>query len=129
MLKDITRRIIEVAIKLEAQLFYHNDLKCQNIVRRHCDGEIFFIDLGPGMTEPMYRQNRGAVIRRHGANAKDGMYILGKTLWQLWCRDSPTEEDQSERVAYLPVRQIIADCLTERFEMMSELHGKHYLGI
>jgi predicted Ser/Thr protein kinase len=129
VLKDITRRIIEVAVKLETRLFYHQDLKCQNIVRRNCDGEIFFIDLGPGTTERMYRQKRGVVIRRYGANAKDGMYILGKTLWQLWCSDSPTEEDQLERVAYLPVRQIIADCLMERFETMSELYSKHYLGI
>lgn len=129
MLLDFTRRIIEVAVNLEARGFYHQDLKCQNIVRRQYDGEIFFIDLGPGTTERMYRQERGAVIRRNGANAKDGMYILGKTLWQLWCSDNPTEEDQLERVACVPVRQIIADCLMARFETMSRLHSEHYLDI
>jgi hypothetical protein len=48
---------------------------------------------------------------------------------QLWRSDSPTEEDQLERVAYMPVRQIIADCLMEGFDTRSELHSKHYLDI
>jgi serine/threonine protein kinase len=129
VLLDFTRRIIEVAVKLEERGFYHQDLKCPNIIRRQCDGEIFFIDLGPGTTEHMYRQERGAVIRRNGADVTDGMYILGKTLWQLWCSDSPTEEDRLERIACVSVRQIIADCLMARFETMSKLYNEYYSNI
>lgn len=41
--------------------------------------------------------------RCNGANAKDGMYIPGKILWQLWRSDSPIEEaDQLERVVCVP---------------------------
>jgi hypothetical protein len=127
VLLDITRRIIEVGIELETREFYHQDLKCQNIVRRERHGEIFFIDFGPGMTEGMYRQQRGTVIRRNKANAEDGMYILGKTLWQLWCSDVPTDEDQLERVVCVPARRIISDCLMARFETMSKLYSEHYL--
>jgi hypothetical protein len=126
-LLDIARRIIELCAELERREFYHQDLKCPNIVRRKCNGEIFFIDFGPGLSGGMYREERGADIRRGKITAEGGVYILGKTLWQLWCRDLPTEENQLERVECVPARRIISDCLTARFNTIGNLYSEHYL--
>jgi hypothetical protein len=37
VLLDIARRIIKLCAELERREFYHQDLKCPNIVRRKCD--------------------------------------------------------------------------------------------
>ena len=125
-LLDITRRIIEVAVKLEQRGIYHQDLKCQNIVRRRSDGDIYFIDFGAGTTEGMYPTEHGAKIRRDGANAADAMYILGMTLRQLWTSAHPKEDVQLDCVRNQSVCMIIEDCIKRRFQTIETLCGEHY---
>lgn len=55
-LLKITYRIVKIAARLERTGVYHEDLKCQNIIRRDSDGTIFFIDFGGGITEGFYRE-------------------------------------------------------------------------
>lgn len=72
-LLDITHLIITVAVKLEQRDVYHQDLKCQNIIRRRPNGGIYFIDFGAG-TEGMYPTEHGAMNRSQGADAADAMF-------------------------------------------------------
>src|SRR5271167_2453363 len=76
LLLDITFKIIRLATDLEQRKFYHEDLKCCNIIRRHADGEIVFIDLGGGLTRGMYREERESVIKY------DGGPDAADTLWE-----------------------------------------------
>lgn len=82
-LLKITYRIIEIASSLESVGFYHEDLKCQNIVRRRSDGALYFVDLVGGLTDGFYREEAFDDLFDGNVTAKEGMYILGKTLWQL----------------------------------------------
>ena len=111
MLLDITFKIIRLAADLERHKFYHEDLKCTNIIRRHADGEIFFIDLGGGLTRGMYREERESVIRYgDGPDATDALFTLGRTLWELWTADSPWKDVPLDLIKDETVRSIIMDC-------------------
>jgi serine/threonine protein kinase len=116
-LLDIARRIVEVTVMLEQRGFYHQDLKCENIVRRRFDGKIYVIDFGAGTTEGMYPTEHGAQIRRDGADAADAMYILGMTLRQLWTSKHPTEDVQLNPIRNLSAHTIIEDCIRGRFKL------------
>jgi serine/threonine protein kinase len=110
MLFDITHRIIHVAAELERRKFYHEDLKCTNIVRRTADGQLFFIDLGGGLTEGMYREDRASLIHSRGPDATDALFTLGRTIWELWTADSPWKGAPLDRVRNGTVRDIIRNC-------------------
>jgi hypothetical protein len=45
---DITARIVQVSTNSENHNFYHEDLKCKNIVRQQSTGDIYFIGLRDG---------------------------------------------------------------------------------
>ena len=122
---DITYRIISVAVNLEKVDYYHGDLKCGNILRRKADGDIYFIDFAGGATKGFYPQESEWKILCGDVNPKDGVYILGKALWQLWTNPSGIpEEILSETIPY-PVHDIIHDCCIARnVADMNELYGK-----
>jgi serine/threonine protein kinase len=124
LLLDITFRIIGLAADLERREFYHEDLKCSNIMRRH-DGELFFIDLGGGLTEGMYRMERESVIFDHGPDATDALFTLGRTLWELWAAESPWKGAPLHRVSNETVRRIIADCEQGNVESILHLSEKY----
>src|SRR5947207_1732885 len=110
LLLDITFKLIRLAADLERRKFYHEDLKCTNIVRRHADGQLFFIDLGGGLTEGMYREERDSVIRSRGPDATDALFTLGRTIWELWAADSPWKGARLARNGNTTGRDVITDC-------------------
>jgi hypothetical protein len=102
VLPDITARIVQIATNLENHNFYHEDLKCSNIVRQQSTGDIYFIDLGGGQTEGMCRKERRGI-------ASDALFTLGRPLWQLWVGDSHWKGAPLDRVSNETVRKIIKD--------------------
>lgn len=119
VLLDITARIVQVATNLENHNFYHEDLKCSNIVREQSTGDIYFIDLGGGQTEGMCRQERRG-------EASDALFTLGRTLWELWAGDSPRKGASLDRVGNETVRKIINDCEQGNVGMVAELNQKYF---
>lgn len=125
LLLDITFKIIRLAADLERREFYHEDLKCSNIVRRDADSEVFFIDLGGGLTEGMYREERESVLRSQGPDATDALFTLGRTLWELWAADSPRKSALLDRIENETARRIIRDCEQGDVESIVHLHEKY----
>lgn len=78
LLLDITEKIVHVAADLEERNFYHEDLKCSNIVREHSTGDIYFIDFGGGRTEGMYLEDREHCAKPDAVGA---LFTLGRTIW------------------------------------------------
>ena len=124
-LLNITYRIIEIAAGLENVGFYHEDLKCQNIVRRHSDGALYFIDFAGGLTDGFYREESFNELADGNVNAKEGLYILGKTLQQLWTKEHPKAGDQLAEQVPEPARSIIHDCVKHKVETIEKLRRKH----
>ena len=125
LLLDITYRIIRIAANLERLKFYHEDLKCSNIVRRHTDGELYFIDFGGGLTEGMYREDRVSSTSYDGPEAIDALFTLGRTLWELWAADSPWKGAPLDRVRNETVRDIIRDCEQGNVESIVRLSERY----
>lgn len=125
LLLDITFKLIRLAADLEQRKFYHEDLKCTNVVRRHADGQLFFIDLGGGLTEGMYREERWSVIYSQGPDATDALFTLGRTIWELWTADSPWKGAPLDRVCNATVRDIISDCENGSVESIVHLSDKY----
>ena len=46
--------LCEIAASLEKVGYYHQDLNCQNILRRESSGEVYFIDFARGLTDEFY---------------------------------------------------------------------------
>jgi hypothetical protein len=124
---DVTYRIIRVAVELERHGFYHQDLKTTNIIRRHADGEIYFIDLaGNGLTEGMYREERESIIDSEGPDASDALFTLGRTIWELWTGDCPWRGRFSlDRIQNETARDIIRDCEEGNMESIAHLSEKY----
>ena len=125
LLFDITFKIIRLAADLERRKFYHEDLKCSNIVRRNADGELFFIDLGGGLTDGMYRQGRELVIFSQGPDVVDALFTLGRTIWELWTADRPWKGVSLDRVINGMIRDIIKDCEEKGVESIVKLSEKY----
>ena len=117
---DITVRIVQVAANLENHNFYHEDLKCSNIVRQQSTGDIYFIDLGGGQTEGMYREERRG-------EASDALFTLGRTLWELWVGDSPWKGAPLHRIRNETARKIIEDCEEGNVGTIAELNKKYFV--
>lgn len=124
-LLKITYRIIEIAAGLENVGFYHEDLKCQNIVRRRSDGALYFIDFAGGLTAGFYREESINELADGNVNAKEGMYILSKMLWQLWMKEHPKGEDQLAQHVPEPARSIIHDCEKYKVDTIEKLRTKY----
>src|SRR5208282_1340605 len=125
-LVGMTYRIIEIAAGLEKVGYYDEDLKCQNIVRRRSDGALFFIDFAGGLTEGFYREKSFDDLVMGKINGKDAIYILGKTLWQLWTLEHPREEDKLPDRIPEAARKIIYDCcIATTHNTIEELGRKH----
>ena len=118
LLLNITARIVQVATDLENHNFYHEDLKCSNIVQQQSTGDIYFIDLGGGQTEGMYREERRG-------EASDALFTLGRTLWELWVGDWPWKGAPLDRVENETARKIIKDCEEGNVGTISELNQKY----
>jgi tRNA A-37 threonylcarbamoyl transferase component Bud32 len=124
-LLDVTFKLIRLAADLERRDFYHEDLKCTNVVRRHADGQLFFIDLGGGLTEGMYRLGREIVLHTQGPDASDALFTLGRTMWELWAADSPRKGAPLDRIPNETVRDIIRDCENGSVESIVHLSDKY----
>jgi hypothetical protein len=124
-LLETTYRIIEIAAGLENIMFYHEDLKCQNIMRRRSDGALYFVDFAGGLTEGFYREESINELADGNVNSKEGMYILGKTLWQLWMKEHPKFGDQLAEQVTEPARSIIHDCLQFKVDTIEKLRIKY----
>jgi serine/threonine protein kinase len=125
LLLDITYRIIHIASNLEQCKFYHEDLKCSNIVRRHTDGELYFIDFGGGLTEGMYREERVFSTSYNGPDASDALFTLGRTLWELWAAESPWKGAPLDRLENQIARNIIRDCEEGNVESIIHLSERY----
>jgi len=75
---------------------YHQDLKCQNTVRRESSGEVYFIDFAGGLTDGFYPPESEGNLEHRKVDARTGIYILGKTMWQLWSWKHPKTQDKLE---------------------------------
>jgi hypothetical protein len=51
------------------------------------DGAIYFVDFGGGATKGFYPEESEWKILNEEVNTVDGIYILGKALWQLWTEE------------------------------------------
>jgi hypothetical protein len=126
LLLDITFKIIRLAADLERRQFYHEDLKCTNIVRRQADGELYFIDFGGGFTEGMCREDSEGHVMSQGPGS-DALFTLGRTLWELWAADSPRRGAPLDRINNEMVRDIIKDCEEGNVESIVHLNEKYSL--
>jgi len=124
-LLNITYGIIQLAAILEKRHFYHQDLKCSNIVRRRRDGKLFFVDLAGGLTKGMYRQEREYHILRNGFDAADGLFSLGRTIWSLWTGCHPETTVSIDAIRHDTVRKIVTDCEKGRLDSIGTLDGKY----
>ena len=116
----VTSGIISRAAGLETVGYYNEDLKCENILRRQSDGAIYFVDFAGGLTEGFYPEESFRDLCRGKIDPNVGVYILGKTLWQLWTRDIPSNEVPDSIPD--PVRNIIHDCcIARKFDNIKEL--------
>jgi len=123
----VTFRIIEIAASLEKVGYYHQDLKCQNIIQRESSGELFFIDFAGGITDGFYPPESEADLQDGKVDARTGMYILGKTVWQLWSWKHPKIQDELESFDIPePARSIIYDCISNQVATIEELLQKYY---
>ena len=127
-LLHVTDHIIEIARDLENARVYHEDLKCQNIIRRKSDGSLFFVDFGGGITKGFYREEAWDNLMDGKIHPREALYILGKTLWQLWMAKHPQLSDQLSAVD-IPemVRSIIVDSIDGGVNTMDELFRKHVI--
>ena len=124
-LLEITYKVIHITADLEQLDFYHEDLKCRNLVRREADGELYFIDFGGGFTEGMFRDERYASICYNGPDASDALFTLGRTLWELWVAESPWKGAPLERVQNEIARNIIRDCEETKVENIIRLSKRY----
>lgn len=120
-LLGITYQIISVAAGLEKVAGYYNsDLKCQNILRRRSDYAIYFVDFAGGFTDGFFPETSLDKLCRGEVDPKDGIYILGKTLWQLWTSTIPVKE-LADSIPE-PARSIIYDCcIGRKFNSIEDL--------
>jgi hypothetical protein len=124
-LHGLTYRIISVATQLEKIGYYNEDLKCNNIMRQRSDGAIYFIDFAGGLTEGFYPEESEYDLCCGKVDPKDALYILGKTLWQLWINDIPTNVLPDGIPD--PPRSIIYDCCVARkFNSIAEMQQAWY---
>jgi hypothetical protein len=119
-LRDIICQILTIAAGLERAGFYHTDLKCSNIVRRHSNGKIFFIDLGGGLTEGWYKPGLEFKIMHQMIDARNALYILGKTLWELWTSDIP-EGTLPNSIPESARKVIVNCCVSEKYNSIEEV--------
>jgi len=117
----ITYKIIKVAVGLEKVGYYGGDLKCGNILQQN-SGAIYFVDFGGGATEGFYPEESEWTILSGDVDAVDGIYILGKALWQLWTDPVGTPAKELQDNIPEPARSIIYDCcISRKFATMEEL--------
>jgi hypothetical protein len=86
---------------------------------------LYFVDLAGGLTDGFYREEAFDDLFDGNVNAKEGMYILGKTLWQLWTKEHRRAEDRLEEPAAEPARSIIHDCVNHEVDTIEKLRIKY----
>jgi serine/threonine protein kinase len=125
LLPDAIRQVIDIAADLEQRGFYHSDLKGTNIVRREKDGEIFIIDFGgPGVTEDWCKESLLSKYWKEPIQAPDAIYILGKTIWELWT-DKVPKGDLPEDIP-TEIRGIIEGCcISEKYNTIAEIKQEY----
>lgn len=68
---------------LEKRGYYLLDLKCSNLLLDK-NRRLYVIDLGVGFTQGMYRPEAEENIVQGKVNGREMLYMLGRTVWQLW---------------------------------------------
>lgn len=122
-LPKIVDRIITIAESLEEVGFYHTELKGRKIIRRESDGQIFFIDFAPDFTPGFTNVWRDESTRlkclQGKAEGYDMLYILGKTIWELWIENYPIHHME---IIPEPFQSLVKDCCIKRpFNSIKEL--------
>jgi hypothetical protein len=73
--------------------------------------------LGGGLTEDWYKPGSEFKMTHRTVDARDALYILGKTIWELWASEGKLPDSISG-----PVRKIIVDCcISEKYNSMEEV--------
>ena len=125
-LRSVTFRIMEIAASLKRAGFYHQDLKCENIIRQKSNGGLYFIDFAGGFTDGFYPPESKGDLVDGKVDARTGIFILGKILWQLWSRKHPKTQDKLETFD-IPeqARSIIYDCVSNQVATIEGLLKKY----
>jgi serine/threonine protein kinase len=117
---ELAVNIIRALRDLESRGYYPQDLKCYNIIRKKGSNDVGLIDFGEGITlgwcdpETQEKVNRGEIT------ARDALYILGKTLQELWTNDVPTGDMPDTIPA--SIRSLIQSCCKDRtYSTVAEL--------
>jgi hypothetical protein len=117
---ELTDNIVRALRDLESRGYYPQDLKCYNIIRKKGSNDVSLIDFGEGITlgwcdpETQEKVNRGEIT------ARDALYILGKTLQELWINDVPTGEIPDTIPA--SIRALVKSCCEDRtYRTVAEL--------
>jgi predicted Ser/Thr protein kinase len=116
----LTANIIRALLDLEQRGFYPQDLKCFNVMRKEGTNDVVLIDFGAGMTpgwcDPVtqFKVGMGEVTPR------DELYLLGKTIHELWTNDVPNGEVPD--TVPESIRTLIKRCCEDRTdETIAEL--------
>jgi serine/threonine protein kinase len=125
LLADAIRQVICIAADLEQRGFYHSDLKGTSIVRREKDRKLFVVDFGgPGVAEEWFKESLLSTFATEPIQASDAIYILGKTIWELWTEKVPTG-DLPEDIPHA-IREVIEGCcISEKYNTIAEIKQEY----
>lgn len=105
-----TKSLLEAVTDLEKRGYYPVDLKCSNLLLDK-NQKVYVIDLGVGFTPGMYRPEAEEHIMRGGINGREMLYMLGRTLWQLWDDEfSPELRVPAEGMLPQVIEKMVQDC-------------------
>lgn len=132
---NITAKLLEALVHLEALSYFPQDLKPENIMLRHVDKSLVIIDLGDGRTEGYYRDRSSSkrIEDRRMSPAgefkpSESFYTIGRTLWALWS-DDPLCFNCDDPPNTIPpmIRDLIHHCCnTEQFNSVQELYEAYF---
>jgi hypothetical protein len=86
--------------------------------------QILIIDLGGGLTEGWYKPGSEFKMMHRTIDARDALYILGKTLWELWTSDVP-EGTLPDSIPESARNVIVNCCVSEKYNNIEEVRSEY----